>query len=325
MPDGVIYKPCGNRRATVCPSCAATYRRDAYQLVRAGLVGGKGIPTTITQHPAIFLTLTAPSFGLVHTRRTTTAGLAQPCRMRRHPELCPHGVDLRCTRIHVADEKILGQPLCLDCYDYQGQVVWNHHAPELWRRTTIAITRIIRRRARALGLPGKSVRLAFGKVAEMQRRGVVHYHAVIRLDGVNPADPDQLVPPPADLTVDDLVDAAEQAAAMVGFSTDPHPVIPEGWTVGWGEQVDARPIRLNATGEITDSVVAGYLAKYATKSTEATGHVSRRLDAQTIDLHADPDGSHVERLVDACWTLGQPSAWRGCAAGRTCSASAATS
>jgi hypothetical protein len=37
MPDGVIYKPCGNRRATTCPGCAETYRRDAYQLIRAGL------------------------------------------------------------------------------------------------------------------------------------------------------------------------------------------------------------------------------------------------------------------------------------------------
>src|SRR6476620_156736 len=31
MPDGVIYKNCGNRRASVCPSCSSTYRRDAYQ------------------------------------------------------------------------------------------------------------------------------------------------------------------------------------------------------------------------------------------------------------------------------------------------------
>jgi len=31
MPDGVIYKTCGNRRATVCSFCAETYRRDAYR------------------------------------------------------------------------------------------------------------------------------------------------------------------------------------------------------------------------------------------------------------------------------------------------------
>jgi hypothetical protein len=46
MPDGVIYKPCGNRRAAACPSCAKTYQRDAYHLVRAGLVGGHGVPWT---------------------------------------------------------------------------------------------------------------------------------------------------------------------------------------------------------------------------------------------------------------------------------------
>src|SRR4029453_9441018 len=37
MPDGVIYKPCGNRRESVCPSCSQLYKRDAYQIVRAGL------------------------------------------------------------------------------------------------------------------------------------------------------------------------------------------------------------------------------------------------------------------------------------------------
>ena len=28
-------------------------------------------------------------------------------------------------------------------------------------------------------------------------------------------------------------------------------------------------------------------------------------------VYADPDGSHIERLVEACWTLGRPRAWRG--------------
>jgi hypothetical protein len=44
LPDGEIYKPCGNRRHAVCPSCAHTYQRDAYQLVRAGLAGGRASP-----------------------------------------------------------------------------------------------------------------------------------------------------------------------------------------------------------------------------------------------------------------------------------------
>jgi hypothetical protein len=45
LPDRAIHKPCGNRRATTCPRCAETCRRDAFQLIRAGLAGGKGIPS----------------------------------------------------------------------------------------------------------------------------------------------------------------------------------------------------------------------------------------------------------------------------------------
>jgi hypothetical protein len=116
----VIYKNCGNRRASVCPSCSVTYRRDAYQLIRAGLVGGKGVPAA----------------------------------------------------------------------------------------------------------------------------------------------------------------------------------------VGWGQQLDTRPVRVDAYQAITDDMVAGYLAKYATKSTETAGHVSRRLTHETIELYASPTGTHVERLIHACWRLG---------------------
>jgi hypothetical protein len=37
LPDGVIYKPCGTRRTHECPSCAEVYRRDAFQVIRAGM------------------------------------------------------------------------------------------------------------------------------------------------------------------------------------------------------------------------------------------------------------------------------------------------
>ena len=45
-PGGVLHVACGNRRETVCPACSAVYKRDARQLVRAGLAGGKGVPET---------------------------------------------------------------------------------------------------------------------------------------------------------------------------------------------------------------------------------------------------------------------------------------
>ena len=65
-PGGVLHVACGNRRESVCPACSAVYKRDARQLVRAGLTGGKGVPETIAEHPAAFTTLTAPGFGPVH-------------------------------------------------------------------------------------------------------------------------------------------------------------------------------------------------------------------------------------------------------------------
>jgi hypothetical protein len=135
MPDQVMYLPCGDRRESVCPPCAETYRADTYQLIRAGLAGGKGIPESVAIHPCVFATFTAPSFGPVHTRAETTGGKVARCRPRRKVSFCPHGRRLSCGQRHKDTDSCLGRPLCPDCYDYHAAVVWNGHAPELWRRT----------------------------------------------------------------------------------------------------------------------------------------------------------------------------------------------
>jgi hypothetical protein len=62
---------------------------------------------------------------------------------------------------------------------------------------------------------------------------------------------------------------------------------------------------LHGIGTVTDLAVASYLAKYSTKGTEVTGHASARITADTLDLYAKPDGTHPERLIDACWMLSQ--------------------
>ena len=54
--------------------------------------------------------------------------------------------------------------------------------------------------------------------------------------------------------------------------------------------------------------MTGYLAKYTTKSTEATGLNLRRVDDLIIDVHADP-ATHVGRLLRACWDLGAEDGW----------------
>ena len=332
MPDGVIYKPCGNRRESVCPSCSKLYQRDAYHVVRTGLVGGRGVPERVAHHPAVFPTFTAPSFGEVHTRvvrrhtcarRTDCDCRPEPCHARRDFTVCEHGVRLVCFARHDTSDARLGTPLCLDCYGHDAQAVWNLTAGELWRRTTIAVNRYVRRLVRVRGIPYVAtvsvsgrvrmvppVRLSFGKAAEMQRRGVVHFHAIVRLDGIDPDDPTAIVPPPAGIDAQDLVDAIDHAARTVGFTTEPHPARPDGWHIGWGEQVLTKVITVAGNGDVTDAQVAAYLAKYATKSTEVTGHASARLTDETVNVYADPDGSHTERLVEACWILGRPAEWR---------------
>ena len=110
-----------------------------------------------------------------------------------------------------------------------------------------------------------SVKVGFGKVAEMQRRAVVHFHAVLRLDGHDPENPDRVLQPPDGLVLDDLVDAVEHAVNTTMFVTPPHAAKPSGWLIGWGEQLDVKTINIGTDGAITDGMVAGYLAKYATK------------------------------------------------------------
>ena len=92
-PDGVLLKACGTRRESRCPSCAATYRADAYQLLAAGLKGGKGVPETVAEHPRLFVTFTAPSFGRVHSRKAQ-GRLVLPCHPYRQGTRCPTAIGL---------------------------------------------------------------------------------------------------------------------------------------------------------------------------------------------------------------------------------------
>ncbi|GAA1571761.1 replication initiator protein RepSA [Actinomadura kijaniata] len=295
-PGGVLRVACKTRRASRCPACAETYRADTYQLVRAGLVGGKGVPQTVTTHPAAFVTLTAPSFGPVHTRREKS-GAVMPCHPRRNAGTCPHGRPLSCTTRHAADDPALGQPLCGDCYDYTGSVLFNALAPELWRRFTMALRRRI---AKTAGLTLTELRevltVSFAKVAEYQRRGVVHFHAVVRLDG--PHGPTSTPPPWA--TFEHLAHAVDHAARAVTVPTPAAPGVPAR-ALTWGTQIDIRPI--TSSGDLTDQAVAGYIAKYATKAAECVGTLDRRIHPSD-NLDALPVTTHARRLIAECLRLG---------------------
>ena len=144
LPDGVFLKACGSRSEVRCPACAQVYRGDARHLVRTGLEGGKGVSEAVAGNPAVFLTLTAPSFGAVHT--ITTAGDCHSGQGRRR---CVHDHPNVCTQRHRSSDEMVGTPPCPDCYDYAGAVLHNACTPELWRRTTIYLARQL---ASALGV-----------------------------------------------------------------------------------------------------------------------------------------------------------------------------
>ncbi|GAA3440784.1 replication initiator [Planomonospora venezuelensis] len=295
-PGGVLRVPCKTRRASRCPACAEVYRADTYQLIRAGLAGGKGVPESVTAHPCLFVTLTTPSFGVVHTRREKN-GTVLPCHARRDAATCPHGRVMSCTARHGTEETSLGEPLCPDCYDYAGSVLFNALSPELWRRFTLALRR---RLAKTAGLTVRELReqvtVSFAKVAEYQRRGVVHFHAVIRLDG--PDGP--TASPPAWATADALADAVRHAASAVSVPVPAAEGEPAR-VLRWGAQLDVRPITMG--GELTDQAVAGYIAKYATKAAECVGTLDRRI-SPLDDLDALPIREHARRLIAECFRLG---------------------
>jgi hypothetical protein len=180
--------------------------------------------------------------------------------------------------------------------------VWNNNTGELWRRTKQAIECHLNQCARHRGLP-YGVRVSHGEAAEYQARGAVHFHVPLRLDGQDD-DPAWLLPPPPGITVADLEDATRHAAATITYTTPPHPARSAGWRLAWGTELDVRAITVRGTGTVTDLMVAAYLAKYSTKGTELTGHASKRLTPVTVDLYADAIGTHAERLVHACWKLG---------------------
>ncbi|GAB3881077.1 replication initiator [Terrabacter terrigena] len=302
-PLGVLHVRCGNRRAAECPSCSRVYAADTFHLIRAGVTGGKGVPEHVSDNPLVFATLTAPSFGLVHGTRNGRR--CRPYRVKDRADRCAHGRPPVCHATHVESDPLLGQPLCGDCYDYASHIVWQWWAPELWRRFTIDLRRLL---ARHLGV--RDARLSelltvqYAKVAEYQQRGIVHFHALIRLDG--PKTVDGFAVAPAALTAAVLARLVEQAADGVTFDAPP---LHEGDTVRrlrFGTQLDARPIAPAHRTDDPDRAlapeqVAGYLAKYATKSaTDSTNTDSphaRRLRAAIVAvtdrMHADARGDGV--------------------------------
>jgi hypothetical protein len=133
--------------------------------------------------------------------------------------------------------------------------------------------------------------LQYAKVAEYQLRGAVHFHALVRLDG--PQTPDGFAPAPAAVTAPVLAALVERAATAVRFTAPPVHDDDPARVLAFGTQVDTKAVRTarrtdDPDRSLTPEQVAGYLAKYATKSTgdnEAKDNAHlRRLEATARHL-----------------------------------------
>ena len=291
---GTVLAPCGNRRESVCPRCSDRYAADAFHLIRAGLSGGKGVPDSVAGKPRLFLTLTAPSFGPVHSRRVRPSGEVVRCR---------------CGQRHHGDDPRVGTALDPASYDYAGAVLWQAHAGELWNRFTIRLRRELAKAAgiKVADFPGQA-RISYAKVGEYQRRGLVHFHAIIRIDGPGGAHD----PPPSWAHPYVIANVVRAAAA----STVVHRTLPTGDGVaqscrfGWGEQIDTRTIAPadaaaleSGDGTITDAALAGYIAKYATKGTTASETADRPFRSEA-DIDAIVTTAHHRLMMRTAWDLG---------------------
>lgn len=143
---------CGSRVKSKCPGCAELYRSDWAAIARSGIFDA---PEGVFSF--YLLTLTAPSFGKVHLVPNVAKGktsVDRPCS---------------CGVWHtVEDSGLLGVPVDNSHYDYAGQVAWNRDMGVLWSNT-------VRR------LRDRWASVEFFIVREVQARGVLHTHVLVRI------------------------------------------------------------------------------------------------------------------------------------------------
>jgi hypothetical protein len=281
---------CKDRRAVLCPACSYLYKADAWVLASAGLIGGKGVGEEVGTHPRLFVTLTAPGFGRVHTQRDT--GGCNPGSRN----FCVHGRAMSCSTTHADDDPVLGSPLCVDCFDVEGAVLWNASASRLWNHT---ITRLRQSLGSARGLSGRAFRreccVTYLKVAEFQRRGLAHFHVVIRADGSGGPD----TRAPGWVTAPLVAERLAHLAATVSVTDATmrrH---------SWGRQLVIKEL-----DGPDDNAVAAYVAKYATKTTDGSIAFARSFRSRRAIEHAAAP-EHLRRMALTAWDLDHDPRLRG--------------
>ena len=143
-----------------------------------------------------------------------------------------------------------------------------------------------------VGQPNLSsvAQLQYLKVAEVQRRGLAHFHCVLRLDGPKSIDAE----PPSWASVElleQVVRASIERASAPGL---------DGRSVRWGHVYDIQDL---AQREEEAVKVAAYVAKYAAKTTDGSKELARRFRARR-QITSLVDDLHLRRLALTAWDLG---------------------
>nr|WP_181869304.1 replication initiator [Brachybacterium alimentarium] len=135
------------------------------------------------------------------------------------------------------------------------------------------------------------LRVQFAKVGEYQKRGAIHLHALVRLDGA-PTGEEPFPSPAIDVPVSWLAERCLEAAQDVEVDAAPVDGNDSARALRFGRQVDARPVQryTDDGGDVSPEMVAAYLAKYATKA------------AGDVAAEGAPN-RHLKRLRETCLEL----------------------
>jgi hypothetical protein len=266
---------CKTRRRSKCLACSELYERDAYTVAASGWR---------EQTPFAWITLTAPGREVFGCQHHTWAGRdgSRRCTPRRKCPGCGTEV-AACRRFHKSGDPLIGVPVC-ECFDYEEAAAFNASVPALWTETLNALNAAFpqpaeRHKVRSGEHRGEVVmrppRLAFIKVAEWQRRGLIHIHALVR--GIDDAD--------------------KLAEVVSAVSANGH---------SWGE--NSRVEVISPTNEEKARTKFSYLVKYSTK-TVADHQVERSplllAHLERIRAAASPDCScsDEQRADGEHWTV----------------------
>lgn len=221
-----LLRRCQSRIEAKCPSCAKLYRSDAFAIIRAGLMDATNKPRPVTM-----ITLTAPGadvFGQVHSRHIRKNGSVKSCACRiRHSE----------------DAAVLGTPINVATYNYQGAADFNAHASRLFAVTKQKLERILKRKLKVV------------RVVEFQSRGLLHIHALV-----------------LGCMTQRSLELAIRGGTNLRTKRIIAPAISGGWN--WGPQCKADVIAGGDTGRAISYMVK--VVSYALKDTSASVDVSTK-------------------------------------------------